>query len=76
MQNAMVQDRDELLERLMAEREFIFEVLTGVVCGLKSDLLKEIDAAVGELRAEMTLNRAIDQDKIVDLPNFLTRKVS
>jgi hypothetical protein len=76
MQNAMVQDRDELLERLMAEREIIFEVLTGVVCGLKSDLLKEIDAAVGELRAEMTLNRAIDQDKIVDLPNFLTRKVS
>jgi hypothetical protein len=69
-------DRDELLERLMAERQFVLEVLTEVVCQLKGDMLKEIDVAVGELRAEMTLNRAVDKEKIVDLPHFLTRKAS
>jgi len=67
-------DRDELLERLMAERQFVLEVLTEVMCQLKGDMLKEIDVAVGELRAEMTLNRAVDKEKIVDLPHFLTRK--
>jgi hypothetical protein len=73
--NAAMQVRDEFVERIMAERQFVFDVITGVVGQLKGDLLQEIAKQVGELRAEVNVAQAIDRDKVVDLPNFL-RKAS
>lgn len=73
---SLLKNRGQITALINAERDFIFEVVTGVVCQLKVDMLKEIDVAVGELRGEMNVNRAVDQDKIVELPNFLTRKAS
>jgi len=43
--------RDELWERIMDNREFVFDVVAGVVARLRGDLLNEIAKQVGEVRA-------------------------
>jgi hypothetical protein len=56
--------------RLAAEREYLGELLPAVIVELR----KEIQTAVGELRAEMNVRSAHDKGKVVDLPDFLRKR--
>ena len=41
-----------------------------------SEVLREISEQVGQLRADVTLHRAVDRNEVVELPNVLTRKAT
>jgi len=63
---------DQLTALVSAEREFVAQVMAGVVAKIKNDLLDEINKQVGELRAEFITAKA--GDKVLDMPAFLARR--
>jgi hypothetical protein len=63
--------RAEFEQRLADQRQFIFDVVTGVLGEIKGELLDKITEEVGQLRADMNIDKAFANAKVIDLPNVL-----
>jgi hypothetical protein len=69
--------RAEFEAKLQYEHRFILDVVKGALEEVHSDLLDEINAQVGQLRADMNIDKAFANAKVIDLPNPLpSRKAS
>jgi hypothetical protein len=63
-----------IARELAAHDRTLTEVLGQVVAEIRQQLRDEIQTAVGELRAEINVQRAAESGKLLDMPNPLRRK--
>ena len=52
------------------------EILGAVIAEVRAGLRAEIETAIGELRAELTTQRAVDRGDVIDLPALPLRRRS
>jgi hypothetical protein len=62
-------------QAVAAERAYWNEALPELLALMRREITAEISAAVGELRADVNVQRAVDQGVVTELPSFL-RKAS
>jgi hypothetical protein len=62
--------QETVKQAVAAEREFMRALLPELIAHLE----QKIDEAVGELRAEMNVQRSADKAQVIDMPNFLRKR--
>jgi CYTH domain-containing protein len=75
---AMASERAEIGQAVAAERAHMMELLPELLAKMRAEIRRsitaEINAAVGELRAEVNVARAVDKSaNVIDMPDFLKR---
>jgi hypothetical protein len=63
--------RAEFEAKLQYEHRFILDVVKGALEEVQGQLLDEINEQVGQLRAEINIDKAFSNAKVIDLPNPL-----